>query len=115
VASVTTLQDAVCRWVHVTPELPAVASKVGISRNVSEDIWPLNGLRHPPTGDTNGWYLWRGSELSDAANFFTPLHVEHLPDLCAAALPYLALPPGWRFLIAPNHEDVWFDEALLAV
>jgi hypothetical protein len=28
---------------------------------------------------------------------------------------YLALPPGWRFLIATNHEDVWFDAALLDV
>lgn len=22
-------------------------------------------------------------------------------------------PPGWRFLIAPGHEDVWFDASLL--
>lgn len=24
-------------------------------------------------------------------------------------------PAGWRFLIAPGHEDVWYDEALLRV
>jgi hypothetical protein len=29
--------------------------------------------------------------------------------------PYLALPPGWRFLIAPDYEDVWFDESLLHI
>jgi hypothetical protein len=26
---------------------------------------------------------------------------------------YLALPAGWRFLLAPDHEDVWFDVNLL--
>jgi hypothetical protein len=26
---------------------------------------------------------------------------------------YLGLAPGWRFLIAPGYEDVWFDEILL--
>lgn len=28
---------------------------------------------------------------------------------------YLGLPPGWRFLIAPGYEDIWFDEALLSI
>ena len=27
----------------------------------------------------------------------------------------LGLGPGWRFLIAPGHEDVWFDANLLNV
>jgi hypothetical protein len=27
-------------------------------------------------------------------------------------MPYLSLPPGWRFLIAPGHEDVWEDQSL---
>ena len=25
---------------------------------------------------------------------------------------YLGLAPGWRFLIAGDYEDVWFDERL---
>lgn len=41
--------------------------------------------------------------------------VAHLRDHAPEVLPYLALPPGWRFLIAPGHEDVWFDEQLLNV
>ena len=28
-------------------------------------------------------------------------------------LPYLGLAPGWRFLLAPGHVDVWFDPATL--
>jgi len=51
--------------------------------------------------------------LSDDPDFFRPLHVEHVAEWCPEVQPYLALPPGWRFLIAPGHEDVWFDPALL--
>jgi hypothetical protein len=76
--------------------------KVGISRNVKERVQPINGLRHPPDGDTSGWYIWAGEALSDAPDFFVPLHAEHLKDWCPSVIPYLGLPPGWRFLIAPR-------------
>jgi len=75
---------------------------------------PLNALRHPPTPGTSGWYLWWGDTLDETdVNFFQPLHVEHLPEACAAVVPYLSLPAGWRVQVAPGHEDVWFDEELL--
>lgn len=32
-------------------------SKVGFALD-TQDRLPLNGLRHPPEGDTTGWYLW---------------------------------------------------------
>ncbi len=35
---------------------------------------------------------------------------DHFTDV----LPYLGLPPGWRFLVAPGYVDVWEDPALLA-
>jgi hypothetical protein len=76
---------------------------------------PINGLRHPPEGDPTGWYLWRGEELSQASDFFSPLHAGHLETGLPEVIPYLALPPGWRFLIAPGEEDVWYDESLLDV
>jgi hypothetical protein len=87
--------------------------KVGIAWNVRQGLQPVNGLRINPEGDTTGWYLWAGEEWSDDPGFFVPLHVAHLPDWCAAVMPYLQLPPGWRFLIAPGHEDAWYDEQLL--
>jgi hypothetical protein len=87
--------------------------KVGVARNVKERLQPLNGLRILPEGDTTGWYIWAGTQWSDDPDFFMPLHVEHLPSWCAAAIPYLQLPPGWRFLLAPGQEDVWFDADLL--
>lgn len=89
--------------------------KAGIARNVHAGAAPINGLRHPPAGDTTGWYIWAGEELSDAPDFFEPLHVEHLVERCPEVLPYLGLPPGWRFLIAPDYEDVWYDESLLKI
>lgn len=93
------------------PPLPG--EKVGIARNVLDGLIPLNGLRHPVAGDVCGWYIWAGEELSEADDFFVPLHVAHLTEWCPSAIPYLALAPGWRFLLAPGYEDVWFDESLL--
>lgn len=89
--------------------------KVGIARNVLTAMVPINGLRHPPEGDTTGWYIWAGEELSTATDFFVPLHVAHLDEWCPGAIPYLGLPPGWRFLIADGYKDVWFDPSLLDI
>ncbi len=87
-------------------------SKLGIARNVRDGLQPLNGMRVAPENDTCGWYIWAGETHSDDPDFFEPLHVEHVADWCPEVVPYLGLPPGWRFLIAPGHTDVWFDPDL---
>lgn len=87
--------------------------KVGISMNVKGGILPINGLRIAPSGDTTGWYIWAGESFSDDPDFFLPVHVEHLLGWCPAVIKYLGLPPGWRFIIAPQYEDVWSDPDLL--
>jgi hypothetical protein len=87
--------------------------KVGIALNVKDGLLPINGLRHPPEGDTTGWYIWAGEEFSEDPSFFKPLHVSHLINWCPEVLKFLGLPPGWRFLIANEHEDVWYDKNLL--
>ena len=87
--------------------------KVGVASNVREGLLPLNGLRHPPVGDTTGWYIWAGEKYSDDPDFFLPLHVAHLAEWCPDAMKFLALPPGWRFLKAGDYEDVWYDSSLL--
>ena len=89
--------------------------KVGISLNVKNGLQPLNGLRHPPEGDTTGWYIWAGEDFSDDPDFFVPLHVKHLDEWCPKIVKYLGLPPGWRFLIANGYEDVWEDPSLLNI
>ena len=90
--------------------------KIGISLNVKQGIMPVNGLRHPASGDTSGWYIWSGEEFSEDPQFFQPLHIEHINYWCPIILKYLGLAPGWRFLIANDgYEDVWKDDSLLNV
>ena len=106
-------QHALCARFGVRALAAEPDLKAGVAHNVRRGTLPLDGLRHPPEGDTTGWYLWAGERLSDAADFFVPVHVSHLAEWCPDALGYLALPPGWRFQIAPGYEDVWEDPALL--
>jgi hypothetical protein len=77
-------------------------------------LLPLNAIRHPPVGQPNGWYVWRGDPVPQKDDdFFSPVHVEHALDQFPDLLPYLTLPPGWGVLLAPGYEDVWYDENLL--
>ena len=87
--------------------------KIGIAKNVKSGAMPINGLRHLPDGDMTGWYIWAGESLSTEPDFFLPLHVSHIADWCPVVNDYLGLAPGWRFLIADDYVDVWFDETLL--
>ena len=107
-------QKEVCGKVGVAPDPPSQFQKVGIALQTLH-LTPLNGLRHPAAGDASGWFIWGGPELSQAPDFFEPLHVTHLAEYCPRALKYLALPAGWRFLEAGGHEDVWHDSALLDI
>lgn len=87
-------------------------SKVGIAL-ATLGQQPINGLRHPPKDGTSGWYIWGGERFSSAVDFFQPVHIEHLDEFLPTIIPYLGLPAGWRFQVAPGHEDVWFDPDLL--
>ncbi|MGC2194132.1 MAG: hypothetical protein WA628_05615, partial [Terriglobales bacterium] len=106
------LQAAVCKKYAQSCMIPSADSKLGFALSTTGDI-PINGLRHPPKGDTNGWYIWCGKELSTAPDFFSPLHTVHLKERCPEVLQYLGLPPGFRFLVAGAHVDVWYDASLL--
>lgn len=76
---------------------------------------PINGLRHPRTTDTSGWYVWCGESFSESADFFVPQHASHVYDALPLAAQLFGLPPGYRFLLAGDYLDVWRDETLLAV
>ena len=106
-------QKKICqRW--GAPFLPVDPSqKVGAAENIRQNVYPINGLRHLPIGDTSGWYIWAGDNICEDDDFFRPLHAAHLREWCPEVERYLGLAPGWRFLIAPHYEDVWFDESLL--
>lgn len=84
-------QMEICRKYDADCVMPNRDSKVGISDNFFSGQLPLNGLRHPPEGDTCGWYLWAGETLSDASDFFKALHqLEHQIRIA----PIVLLPPS---------------------
>jgi hypothetical protein len=107
-------QQSVCKRYGADFTPPEDSYKVGISGSALRGEVPLHGLRHPPESGTTGWFIWSGDMLEEQG-FFTPLHLYHLAEDCPAALPFLALPPGWRFLVAPGYEDVWWDSSLLDI
>jgi hypothetical protein len=105
-------QREVCTRAGAAFDPPAAMEKVGIALQTL-NLLPLNGLRLRPENGTCGWYIWGGEERSQEDDFFQPLHVCHLEERCSEVIPYLGLPPGYRFLLAPTYEDIWRDEALL--
>ena len=86
-------------------------SKLGLALSTKGKI-PINGLRHPVVGDTNGWYIWCGEDFSNDGKFFQPLHASHVYEDYPEVAKFLGL-PGFRFLLAPGAVDIWFDESLL--
>jgi hypothetical protein len=87
--------------------------KIGIAL-ATLDRLPINALRHPVHGDATGWYIW-GGEFSTADDFFQSMHASHLFGVLPILIPYLALAPGWRVLLASDRADVWHDPELLNV
>ncbi len=109
------IQKVICRKYNVPFYASPNQLKIGVSINVKDkQLFPIHGLRLHPENDTTGWYIWVGEVFSEKADFFIPLHVEHLREWRPEILSFLGLPPGYRFLIGENgYEDVWFDETLI--
>ena len=106
-------EQTICEWKGVEPVKPKAGSKLGLAIETLGQA-PINGLRHKEENGTNGWYIWCGEEISEADDFFSPLHIEHISEYLPEVEEYLDLPPGYRFLIdGSNYEDVWYDEELL--
>jgi hypothetical protein len=113
-STIVTSQQAFCAK-HAADYVPSPPeSKLGFALSTKGKI-PVNGLRHPSTGDTNGWYIWCGEDFSSDADFFQPLHASHIYADYPEVGQILGLPPGFRFLIASGVTDIWFDESLLKV
>jgi hypothetical protein len=112
---ITSEQRRICEKYGVDPADAPAHLKAGVAENVHSVLIPINGLRHHPVGDTSGWYIWAGEGLSEDPAFFQAVHIEHLHEIRPEVLKYLAMPPGWRFLVAGDYEDVWYDESLLTV
>lgn len=103
-------QMAICKRFGSEASVPSGDEKLGIALHTLNQV-PLHAVRLKIENGTCGWYVW-GGEHSPDEDFYKPVHVHHLPSICPQILPYVALPPGWRVLLAPGYEDVWFDESV---
>jgi hypothetical protein len=109
-------QKIVCRRFDTDFFASSFDKIIGVAlKSFDEDRMPINGLRHPIENEqSTSWYIWAG-EYSDDDNFFQPVHISHLLEICPKAINYLGLPSGWRFLVDNNYDDVWYDETLLKI
>ena len=82
---------------------------------INEGKWPLNALRHKNAEEYTGWYIWWGDTLTEDDDFFKPTHLHHIKVVGVDFRPYLALEPGWRWLLAPDFADAWFDQFVAKV
>jgi hypothetical protein len=88
---------------------------VGIDLD-TQGLLPINALRHPAQGTTNGWYIWFGEKFSTKEDWFKPTCIDCLPKyLDNDTINLLALEPGFRFLKSKNYLDIWFDKTLLEI
>ncbi|MDQ1818162.1 hypothetical protein RBA41_33175 [Massilia sp. CCM 9210] len=106
--SITKLQSALCEKYGSEFLPPDPALKLGLARQTLRSM-PISGVRICPENGTSGWYIY-GGDHSDAADFYSPLHHSHLSVELPMVIPYLALAPGFRFIIDDEgYEDVWYE------
>ena len=105
-------QKEVCDRFNVEFVPSSEVEKLGIAIERIGEL-PIHGLRHKAENGTCGWYIWCGGEMTQEDDFFKPLHVSHISNYLPEVEKYLALPPGYRFLIAGDYEDVWHDPSLI--
>lgn len=72
---------------------------------------PIYGVRKKNPDGSSSWYVWGGPH-SPSSDFYQPLCASHLLELLPFAVPYLGLPPDYKFIIDHSgYEDVWKEEA----
>src|SRR5580698_4880380 len=101
-ARIEQIQRVFCadRTVEYVPAPRAANSGFALSTN---GLKPINGLRHPPSGGTTGWYIWSGENLSNNSDFFAAIHTGHIYDDHPELVKLLGLPPGYRFLLDGDY------------
>jgi len=109
-------QKSICKQYNADFLSAPFDSFIGIALESFDKFnMPVNGLRHPIESDHSAnWYIWAG-DYSEADDFFQPVHIRHLLEICPKAIKYLGLAPGWRFLFDNQYEDVWYDQNLLNI
>lgn len=101
-------QTAFCLSKNATSDIPKLAQKIAISKEIYEGS-EVNGVRYESPSHMSGWYLTSNSYNGDVKSLLVE-HLYHIlkerPDLAK----FLALPAGYRFFKDKEGEDAWFDE-----
>lgn len=114
-------QAEVCARYGVRPHRPSPTPFVRclVGRSVADGVWPVFGVRSRPHPDRSdcGWSIWAvESDMQDVvdADGFEVVPVQEVKTRNRDAWRYLALPPGWAFVLGPDgFEDVYQDPDLL--
>lgn len=112
-ADIERLQKRICRMYRTEYTPPEPGSNLGIALSTMEQE-PIEGVRLQVEKGTCGWYI-HGGEYLAADDFCDSLCVDHVFERCRLALPFLGLPPGWRFRTDTEGTfEAWFDAAVLS-
>lgn len=104
------LQKNICRKYASDFSTPDPNLKIGIALETIGNQ-PTRGVRRQPSDGTAGWFIYCG-EYSAEPDFYKPVHVAHVSEIIPQVLPYLALSPGFNFIIDnEGYEDVWHEGA----
>lgn len=112
-------QAAMCARVGARPERPWAFSRCLLGNDVADGARPLYGGRFRPQPDRRdcGWAIWaRHPDMEDAADDtgFQVVDVAEVHARSRDAWAYLALPPGWAYVLNPDgSDDVYTDPGLL--
>ena len=104
-------QHAVCRKHEAEFQPPRPDRLTVISDGVLEGR-PVQGVRYPSPDNMSGWWITTDLYNGDVSTLKHE-HTYHVtaarPDLAK----FMALPVGFRYDLL-THEDVWFDQGVLA-
>ncbi len=86
---------------------PVSHSLMAISWLFNPAVPPFVGTRGDPKHKSSGWHLWSGDPHDDSRlDRHNLVHAHHLVDALPEIAPYLALPSGYSFAIAPGTEQL---------
>lgn len=103
-------QMAVCEkylsaYLPITPQTMIAIAMQTIGK------MPVYGTRvaQKESGEA-GWFIHCG-DFSEAKDFYQPIHAKHIREYLPLVEAYLALSPGYKFIINDKgYEDVWIED-----
>ncbi|PCK04236.1 MAG: hypothetical protein COA42_19370 [Alteromonadaceae bacterium] len=106
------LQQAICEKYGATPSY-CNDGQILMYADTTRGLLPLNGMRVKTEDGSSGWYIWSGGHFTKEGDFFKPMYCSNIMPYAPVAEKFLALPVGYRFVIAGSTEKAWLDAELV--